>query len=283
MAEETLTIHGVPFTLVRAQRSSVNVYKGQNTFLRIGPKSIVEEHLATHVHLEQFGFPTPKILERGEYNGQSYYTETSLSSPHFGTIFKEDVARSGAIDDAHFDKFITTAKAFLTAQLKTAGSVGSKERVAHAVHLTELCAELPAHAARLVQRFDDAFERMKNLPWVITHGDFNPHNMYVDGVIDFEDSFHCPVGYDGVTALAAIDWFPDEHTFEYFTAYRYSDRQKARYLAMVATLYAEHRIDSDSAADDFAFLRGIWSTAGMQAHPKLQQWRYNRFVKQFLS
>jgi Ser/Thr protein kinase RdoA (MazF antagonist) len=61
---------------------------------------------------------------------------------------------------------------------------------------------------------DDCIKKIesitKTLPIVWNHGDHNPYNIFTDGLIDLEDSFDGPLGYDTITALTQNFRFPTE-------------------------------------------------------------------------
>lgn len=280
---QELTIDGRHYTLVRGQRSGVSVYRGDGEFMRLGPPEEIGRHIGMHAKLAQAGFPVPALISEGLWEDSAFFREISLGEAHFGELFAREYASANAISDRTFDAFIAVAESFLRAQLRTNG-IGTRADVAHATHVDTLCDEFPQDSSRIQSRFETTMERLAPLPWVITHGDFNPHNMYPGGVIDFEDTFHAPFGYDAVTAIVQIDWFPDEGLpYEYGARYRYAAAQRKRYQDMtecVAREAGQTLVEYDA---DFEFLRAAWSTARMGSWPHLQAWRYRKFSQTFLA
>ena len=280
---DTLEIDGRPYQLVARQRSDAAVYKGDETYLRIGEAGFVNEKLAVHKKMEQEGFPVPQLLREGAYGERKYFLEASLGDKRLTDLFAEDVQAAGKISDLHFDQFLRVSLMFLDAQLRTDPCDRDAVAFGRAIHLETLMDELPEYASRIQKRFNETVSRTSRLPSVITHGDFNPANMYPTGVIDFEDSFHGPVGYDMITALTTIDWFPQEEGFEYRARYLFSDTQKDAYLKACNERFVAAGLPALSDFfNGFAFARALWMVARMQQWPKIQKWRYHRFITRYL-
>ena len=154
---------------------------------------------------------------------------------------------------------------------------------ARGVHLDWLSAELPQYEKVIAKRFQEITKRLSVFPFVISHGDLNANNLYPEGVIDLEDSFRGPFGYDLMSALVHIGYFPDSAEYEYFARYRFTPDQANRYRAMADTLSQKAGFPPLSRFDaDFDFCRGAWSLVRMHKWPKLQEFRYNLFIKKFL-
>jgi len=118
---------------------------------------------------------------------------------------------------------------------------------------------------------------------VLTHGDFNPFNLFPKGVIDFEDHFFGPEGYDIVTSIIHATWFPRSGDFEKSRAYHLDHKQAKEVLRVASTVFDR---DLEQTFGPLVFLRSSWHVAGMQQWPKLQHWRYRRFeqlLKLFLT
>ncbi len=86
--EETVELDGQQFTHVKTRAyTPVSVYRGENSFLRIGPKDLISSELHLHRKLLNFGFPVSSIISEGEKDGRYFYVETSLGDTHFGNVF----------------------------------------------------------------------------------------------------------------------------------------------------------------------------------------------------
>jgi aminoglycoside phosphotransferase (APT) family kinase protein len=171
---------------------------------------------------------------------------------------------------------------FAYAQLTTAAGSPSKDALAEAIRLASLKKEIGEHAKALQKEFDAVAERLQTYPSVVTHGDLNPSNMYPQGVIDLEDSFEGPLGFDVVSVLMTQEWFPDG-AYEFVSKYRMSEAQKFQCIAQCDALYARAGFPPLSHAyRDLSFCRAVWLCAGMNEWPNIQKWRFEKFKKEFL-
>jgi len=282
--EEKLNINGNSFELVKAQREGISaVYKGEQTYLRIGDKTKIVRDIENHRKMEGAGFPVAHIIEEGEYEGMRYFIETSLGEQTLGSLFAQDIKTQGYITDEHFSTFVSIATTLAKAQMYTKTVSADFDAFARAIHLDILQEELPQHKDTLRDIFTEVSNRLSVFPFVLTHGDFNPHNIYPDGVIDFEDSFEGPFGYDVVGALVHIDYFPDSQEYEYFAKYRFNQNQRESYLKAIDAVSQDAGLPKFSEhISDFEFCRAVWSLVRMQKWPKLQQFRYDLFTERFL-
>ncbi len=282
--EPVLLLNDKKYELIKVQRENISaIYKCGDEYLRIGREDKIERDLETHRKMERAGFPIAKILEEGTFQDMSYFVETSVGEITAGKLFTQDVAESGTISDVHFDAFLAVVEKFAQAQLHTKVDVVDFETFAKGIHLDILCKELPQHSEKIQAVFSDIKGRLSSFPFVLTHGDFNPHNIYPAGVIDFEDSFYGPFGYDIISALVHINYFPDSQDYEYFAKYHFSSNQRQKYLDAVDTISQKAGLQkiSDYTAD-FEFCRAIWHLVRMHEWPKLQQFRYDLFIEKFL-
>jgi hypothetical protein len=56
-------------------------------------------------------------------------------------------------------------------------------------------------------------------PICFHQGDCNPHNMFLQGVIDYDRGLYAPIGYDFITALYHIDALPPKGVAEFERKY----------------------------------------------------------------
>ncbi len=279
-----IEIEGKKFEFVVLQRQGETaVYKTDGEYLRIGKPEHVKKDLDLHKKMEAFGFPVAPLVAEGDHDGMYYFIESSLGEKHLGKLFAEDVSERGQISEENFQTFLSITERFALAQLKTATNVQSFEEFAEGFQLSTILAELPHEAERIRRRYASAVERLAVLPFVITHGDFNPNNMYGNGVIDLEDSFYAPFGYDPVTAIVHINYFPDSESYEYFARYRFTEGQVRGYYAALDGIAASSGLPPLSGfAEDFEFARAVWSSVNMKEWPRLQKWRFDRLTSKFL-
>lgn len=281
---ETLHIEGKQFQLLGTQRSGAAVYRGSECFLRIGEKSAIAHDLALHREMERAKYPVAPILSEGTHEDKMYFIEASLGPRSFKALFEEDTLASGAITAQHFSDFTAVAKKLYAAQSKNVRETWDVGEFAAGANVTTFARELPLYRQEIEEAFVGAAERLKKLPGTLLHGDCNASNMYKGGVIDLEDSFYGPLGYDQISALTSIEWSPDTRNFEFYAQYKISPEQKAAYMKSLNAIGKKSGVpDLAKYANDLAFCRAIWLCSGMSQWPRIQQWRYEKFIADFLS
>lgn len=282
--EEILYLNNKKYDLVRVQRGDFSaVYKGLDTYLRIGDPNKINKDLIRHREMEKFGFPVSQILEEGEFNNMSYFIEASIGEKKFGTLFREDYELNKEINENNFNNFLEIINNFAKAQLNTQVDVKDFDNFTNGVYLNVLCGELPQYKEKILSIFLRVKERLSVFPFVLTHGDFNANNIYPKGIIDFEDSFYGPFGYDLVCAFVHIDYFPTSHEYEYFARYRFNEQQKKKYFDLIDSIALKAGMQPFSNFEkDFEFCRACWLLVRMHKTPKLQQFRYDLFIERFL-
>ena len=260
------------------------MYRAGDTYLRLGEKDKLQRDLLLHRQMEASGFPVARVIGEGGYKNLFYFVEESLGEKHFGELFAEDCVVSGKISDEHFASFLEITERYGLAQLKTAVPDKRTAEFASGIHLDDLCGELPDDADAIREHFSGVIARTVELPFVVAHGDFNPSNLYPAGVIDLEDSFYAPAGYDLVTNIVHIDNFPDSPEYEFFRKYQFTDKQKQAYYDVVDNLYGSQGLPKISSyKEDFEFCRAVWAAVHMHAWPKVQRFRYDRLRQKFLN
>lgn len=281
--ETTIRIDGREYTLLGQQRSGAAIYRGKDSYVRIGPARVIAPDLALHRAMEAEHYPVAHILAEGMLGADQYFVEESLGTHSFRTLFQEDCEQTGVISDANFLTFTRVMKRLLDAEMRALESEWDTTDFAAGIRLPVLMSELPRHADALYARFEAALPRIKKIPGTLTHGDCNPANMYAGGIIDLEDSFRGPLGYDCVSAISTIDWTPRTKQYEFHAQYSFTDEQKKQYLQTLSKKAGKVRLDLTALYEDFAFCRAVWLCTGMGAWPRLQQWRYEKLVDTYLS
>lgn len=278
---ENAIIDGKTYSYIKTREyTPVSIYRNENEFLRIGPKDIIAEELTLHKKLLEFGFPVPQILSEGEKDDFYYYIETLLGDTLLGDVFWEDAKKNGIVTDENFQKLLVLVEKFVRAQLKTAEKVGAFESFYLGLHVDYILEELPYLQEKILAGFEKLKERVSIFPAVMTHGDFNPYNLFEAGVIDFGNSFVAPAGYDIVTNAYHSFLFPKDGEFEVMRRYEFSDEQLKAYFSLVDQIYIENDLPKVSDfVEDFIFARTIWSAVRMQRWPKIQSWRHEKLEK----
>lgn len=283
--EQTITLQNKIYKLVREQRDGISaIYKNGDEYVRIGSSEKIVPDLALHKKMEAFGFPVAKLIAEGKLGDQHYFVEHSLGELHLGNLFGGDVSNTGTIGEVHFNEFLKVVEKFAKAQLTTRSEEKDFNVFADGIHLDILCSELPQYKDKIMALFESISYRLADFPFVITHGDFNPNNLYPAGVIDLEDSFYGPFGFDLITALVHINYFPDDNKgYEFFARYRFTEKQEQLYFELVDTIATEAELQPLSHfKKDFEFCRASWNVVRMGKWPKIQQFRYDLFVQKFL-
>ena len=279
-----IEVNGRTFSFVTRQREDTTaIYKSDNSYIRIGDAESIQRDLALHRKMETAGFPVAKVIAEGTHNGEAYFIETSLGDRHLGEVFAKEIEQNESISDESFNEFLEVVSRFAKAQLTTATETKDFDAFSQGILLESLCEEMPECADRLRTRFEEVKSRAASFPFVLTHGDFSPNNLYPAGVIDLEDSFYGPYGYDVIGAISHIDSFPDSPEYEFFAKYRFTSEQKQKYLENLDAISAEAGLPSPTQfKDDFEFCRAVWLAAKIPHTPNLQSFRFNFIAKNFL-
>jgi Ser/Thr protein kinase RdoA (MazF antagonist) len=152
--------------------------------------------------------------------------------------------------------------------------------VATGVHLGDLLNELPNQRDQFLSAFELFNQHTAHLPVVLTHGDFNPFNLFPNQVIDFGASFRGPVGYDVVSNIFHVYYFPPSDGYEMKRLFDFSPEQVNEYLQYFDQVFIEHGLPAMTLfLNDFIFARMVWSVVRMHRTPLLQSWRYDLITK----
>lgn len=281
---QSIELQGIIFKFVKSQRDGNSaVYKGVENYLRIGTPAKIASDLRLHKRMASAGFPVAKLITEGELDGKNYFIESSVGEKTISQTFAEETEAAGEISEESFNQFLNVADQFARAQLRTQTFERDFEEFGRGIHLDILCQELPQYAEKIQTRFKKIQEKTAELPFVISHGDFNPHNLYAKGAIDLEDSYHAPFGHDLIGGIVSINYFPDSQEFEYFAKYSFTEEQKKKYLALLDRICDEQNLPSLSDfQSDFEFTRAVWLLVRMHKWPKIQKFRYDKFIEKFL-
>ena len=169
--EDVLQINGKDYKLVSIQRGEETaVYKGENTFLRIGKRREIQKQFSLQVKLLNLGFRVPKIITQGGNGEMMFFEESSVGEEHFGELF----AKSGT--EKYFDSFLQAIEEFAQAQVRV-NMRKSLKSFSQKIMLEQVALEFPEIKSELSELFERVMVNLENLPWTLSHGDFNPHNI----------------------------------------------------------------------------------------------------------
>lgn len=219
LEKRIITINNESFKYVKTRvYTPVSIYRSSDTFLKIGPKDLIQKELRAHKNLLKLGFPVAEIIKQGPVGENNYYyAEKSLGDNHFGHIFSEDYEKTGVVSEKHFTNLLLVTEKFAEAQIKSATKEYFLQDFYLGVNINYIIEELPYLKKNILEAFEKAVKKLSVFPFVITHGDFNPHNLFTKGVIDFMETFYAPAGKD----------------YELVRRYEFSPEQIKQYLAFV--------------------------------------------------
>lgn len=282
MPEPELIIDGKKYIYIKTRNHEpVSVYKGDGCFLRIGPKEIIQEEIDFHKNLLKLDFPIAESLQSGEHEGSFYFIESSLGNNNLSNIFKEGLSRDHIVSDHDFEVFLNITKKYLEAELRTVGSkVFEVDKFEKMIHLDFIIEELPLLKEKTLESMKKAEENINRLPIVLSHGDFNPYNIFPNGVIDWERAGEAPLGYDITTNISQFLFFPISGDFEHIASYNFSIAQIDKYFIEMDRISVSKGFPKISQyLNDFLFTRCVWSVVRMDRTPKLQKWRNEQYEK----
>lgn len=260
------------FVLVKERRNKTRVYRAddETCYLRIGPAQEIQQELGFHKRLLERAYPVPELLEVSEGDlGEEYYLESSVGTEKFGLIFGRECTANGSIDSASFSQFLKIVERFLKAQRNDVCDNQNWETVFIGTHFDFLLEEMPDEQTTIMQVWKKIMNDLREVPFVLCHGDFNAFNVLPGGVIDFETPFDGPLGYDLVSAVTSNSWFPRKGDYEMFAAYFSTDQQIQKMWELAP--------ETVKNFDALFMLRSTWAVVRMQKFPKLQAWRYTLF------
>jgi len=283
MLSNDINIDGKQFKFVKqTRRGGVAIYTSGNLYARVGERSVIERMAALHKKFDELGFPVPEIVGRGEISKGAYFLEKSLGEKCFSFLFQEDIEKRGKISPELFEKFLAVTEKFARTQLRSKVSNSNGLSITELVRPEDLAEELPEFGGKILKLFDEAVSAVKIFPLVLTHGDFCSHNLFSVGVIDFEKIYYAPAGYDIVTNIFQNKYFPASREYEYYRLYVVTKEQEDLYYQRFDALYHEAGLPELSKyREHFEYCRAVWHTARNQRAPKIQQWRYELFKKEY--
>ena len=202
---------GREFEHVCVRRSGVGVYRssspGGDAYLRIGPGALRLE-LGVHALMLERGFPVPRILERGIWEGLEYAVEESLGRETLGDLYGDDFCDEQAVSEEAFGVLVEQARRFAHSQVAAAipnssDRTGDTARAefAEVVGVRSAALQLPELREAIQVVYRAAVDALRPLPTSLVHGDFHVFNICEGGVIDLEGGGWGVAGYDVATAV----------------------------------------------------------------------------------
>lgn len=277
-----IEIKGEIFTHVKDRRHGTSIYVGVDgsKYLRIGQINEVKKELCLHKQLLDRGFPIASIVGEGSFDDLSYWIEESVGKTTFGERFDKEMIETGQISDKSFDQFLSIIVRFHTAQELTIERTHIDSKIlAKNIGLHHLVTDLPLEREKIMKTWEKILSDLENVPVCFTHGDFLPNNILEKGVIDLEDYFFGPIGYDILNPITTPYWFPKEPVQGFQRWSWFSESQLEGYLKAV-DIYG-FQGDTWKIKDFFDplfLLKAIWWTSGNGKSLHLQLWRNQRLL-----
>lgn len=277
-----IEIESETFTHVKDRRHGTSIYVGTDgsKYLRIGQPNEVKNELGLHKRLLDKGFPIASIVAEGSLGELNYWIEESLGKTTFGERFDKEMIETGQISDESFNQFLSIIIRFRAAQESTieCGQIDSNV-LAKNVGLHRLIADLPFENEKIMKAWEKISRDLENAPVCFTHGDFLPNNVLEKGIIDLEDYFFGPIGYDVLNPVTTPYWFPKEPVQGFQRWSWFSESQLNQYLEAVNTY--EFQGNTWSIKDFFDplfLLKAIWWVSGNGKSSHLHLWRNQRLL-----
>lgn len=241
-AHATIQVNEQIYTLVCGDRFTGRaVYRGSDTYLRIGLPAVIEQEIAIHRRLLALGFPVAPLLQTGIGDGQPFFLEAALGDTVWDDKLEAETHVHGTVRDSSFTDLLALILRWTEAQLQNLAPAETQADLAATVRLADVERLLPAYTLLTRQVFERAQQRLAVFPVVLTHGDFHPHNLCPGGVIDVEFVHWSVAGYDAITGLFADALFPPDPA-----DYRYTTAQLANARAAIDALFQRYRLPPPS-------------------------------------
>jgi hypothetical protein len=270
------------FSYLDDQRNGLRLYvnKNRSQYLRLGNAKIVDKEIALHYQLINEGFPIAKIIKKDKWQNLSYWIEKSLGDKHLTDMFANEYKENGGITEKTFQLFLTIIEEFKTAQLKTLKTPINWDEVYKRVGFDDILKELPQYKIKLETIWADIYKKLENFPTTYCHGDFTSHNIMPLGVIDHEDHFEGPFGYDLITAITPAYWFPPDQSYGNLARrYQFSSAQKEEFFNRFDVFqYGGKQFNLKDYFSPLFFLRATWWSVRNYKNLKIQEWRYQRYI-----
>jgi hypothetical protein len=220
-------VSGRSFELVCVRRSGVAVYRGDDSYLRLGQATVDEVAIQRRMLAE--GYPVAQILEVGERGGAAYFVEESLGSDTWGDTHEERLSSGGRVSDQEFWVFGDVMLRWAGAQVRGARQPCQPAVLADFLGVARAADNLPELATPIRAAFERAVLALGELPGALQHDDLHGFNTCARGVIDLEGVGWAVAGYDVATAVLepslaesrweddrlALSWFTEEQVREY--------------------------------------------------------------------
>src|SRR5262245_12098906 len=153
LGSPSLQIAGQTFQ-IRETRGGDGVYSSGEAYLRIGAGAELETEYETHLRLLAMGYPVPKVLQAGEWEGNLYWIEESLGEQVLWKTFLAETQAHGCISDASYGTLLGIMRRYAEAQARHPVAGDLRTEFPALVRLPLLLEELPDLRDRTLRAFE---------------------------------------------------------------------------------------------------------------------------------
>ncbi|WKZ23991.1 MAG: phosphotransferase [Candidatus Dojkabacteria bacterium] len=243
--------------------------------MRIGKTEDLEKEIALQSYLQQHNYPVPHVIDHGIYEGNTFFIEENTGNE---TLAQSFVKQSGTQTEEQRTLLFELLTKYAEAQSLTVKNENYAQRFLEGAYYDEV-AENEARGD-LKKKMADAKTKLlhdlASVPYVFSHGDFNPWNIFPKAVIDFEYHLWAPFGYDLITCVLHDYNFPSESTLEIRRSNEFPEDFRSKVINYVFE-FSKNQLNTsiDNIVESIYLPKLTFSSAHMDRMPKIQQWRFN--------
>mgnify|MGYP000114205768 CR=1 FL=1 len=259
------------YTYIKTRRNGSKIYQAGDGshFAKAWLHEAVSQEADLYQKLGKYGIKLPTVI-----SVQTIMMEQSFWEKTFADLFTESYSQVNIIQEEIFDNFIVMNQSHLDSQIKLIGENITDKKFASFDHLAE---ENRIDPDLIKKAYEKIMNVVQSMPMTRNHWDYNPYNIFPEWVIDLEDWFLWPIGYDTITSLTQNYRFPDEGDYELHRQHSFSLPQIVSFLTRLSDNAIKiNFLDKDLFAALF-LMRWAFVTAWSSRAPKSQAYRYELF------
>lgn len=266
--------------IIKHRRNGSTLYRCNHHthYMKVGGAQEIEHEVDLYQKLKTAWIPLPELLwfEINE-DDLSWMKEELLTWELYADIFTREFEATWFISEEAFNNFVKYQLEHLDVQCKIAWdqTITNIGFDSYQYLFSEWLLEHDL-AEKLIEKINQDVSIVKNA-W--NHGDHNQYNIFNNGVIDLEDSFYGPIGYDTITSLTQNFWFPDPRNNEIGELTRQHSFTKEQVQAYMTSIQKNevwiNFMDSNVFGALF-LMRGVFVTVKSDWFPLLRKFRYQK-------
>lgn len=275
-ANQKLTINGNTYDFVKKRAyKEVWIYGNAQGYLRIGKTEDLEKEIELQSYLQQHKYPVPHVIDQGIFEGNTYFIEENTGSE---TIAQSFIKQAGSQTEEQRDQLYQLLTQYAEAQALTVKKENFAEKFLEGAYYNEVAEN--EVKGDLKKKMADAKAKLlhdlSSVPYVFSHGDFNPWNIFPKAVIDFEYHLWAPFGYDLITCVLHDYNFPAESNLEMKRSNEFPSAFRSKVINYVFD-FSGKRLNTPikNIAEAIYLPKLTFSSAHMDRMPKVQKWRFD--------